>query len=141
MPLLAMPGWTYDDGIPVEKDAWIEDVEVQITEGLDLFENSTGIRPSGMWPSEQAVSQSIVSPMAENGIQWAISDKQVLAQSVKSDGSYPSESSTLDIKSPWIVESDGREIMMIFRETGISDRISFFLWGHASRRCGRGLHF
>ena len=125
MPLLAMPGWTYDDGIPVEKDAWIEDVEVQITEGLDLFENSTGIRPSGMWPSEQAVSQSIVSPMAENGIQWAISDKQVLAQSVKSDGSYPSESSTLDITSPWIVESDGREIMMIFRETGISDRISF----------------
>ena len=36
MPLLAMRvDLRY--GIPVEKDAWIEDVEVQITEGLDLL--------------------------------------------------------------------------------------------------------
>ena len=125
MPLLAMPGWTMEDGIPVEKDAWISDVESQVSEGLDLFEASTGIRPSGMWPSEQAVSQSIITPMAENGIQWAVSDKQVLSQSVKSGGGNPSDASTMDITSPWMVESGGQEMMMVFRETGISDRISF----------------
>ena len=61
LPLLAMPGWTLDDGVPVEKTSWIEDVEMQIEEGLSVFEQSTGIRPSGMWPSEQAVSQSIAT--------------------------------------------------------------------------------
>ena len=125
MPLLAMPGWTMDDGIPVEKDAWISDVENQILEGLDLFEDSTGIRPSGMWPSEQAVSQSVIAPMTGNGIQWAVSDKQVLSQSVKLGGGNPSDASTMDITSPWMVESDGQEMMMVFRETGISDRIAF----------------
>ncbi|MFL2953674.1 MAG: glucodextranase DOMON-like domain-containing protein [Candidatus Thalassarchaeaceae archaeon] len=125
MPLLAMPGWTMEDGIPVEKDAWISDVEEQVSEGLDLFEASTGIRPSGMWPSEQAVSQAVIAPMAENGIQWAVSDKQVLSQSVKLGGGNPSDASTMDITSPWMVESGGQEMMMVFRETGISDRIAF----------------
>ena len=34
MPLLAMPGWTYEDGIPVDKTSWISDVEDQVSEGL-----------------------------------------------------------------------------------------------------------
>ena len=45
MPLLAMPGWTMDDGIPVEKDAWISDVEDQVSDGLDVF--SRPVRASG----------------------------------------------------------------------------------------------
>ena len=125
MPLLAMPGWTYEDGIPVEKTSWISDVEDQVSEGLDLFEESTGIRPTGMWPSEQAVSQLVVPPMLSNGIQWAVSDKQVLAQSVKAGGGSPSQASTMDITTPWMVQSGQEELMMVFRETGLSDRISF----------------
>ena len=125
MPLLAMPGWTYEDGIPVEKTSWISDVEDQVSEGLDLFEGSTGIRPTGMWPSEQAVSQLVVPPMISNGIQWAVSDKQVLAQSVKAGGGSPSQASTIDITTPWMVQSGQEELMMVFRETGLSDRISF----------------
>ena len=125
MPLLAMPGWTYEDGIPVDKTSWISDVEDQVSEGLDLFQESTGIRPTGMWPSEQAVSQLVVPPMISNGIQWAVSDKQVLSQSVKVGGGYPSQASTMDITTPWMVQSGQEELMMVFRETGLSDRISF----------------
>ena len=120
-----MPGWTYEDGIPVDKTSWMGDVDDQVSEGLDLFQQSTGIRPTGMWPSEQAVSQMVVPPMISNGIQWAVSDKQVLSQSVKVGGGYPSQASTMDITKPWIVQSGQEELMMVFRETGLSDRISF----------------
>ena len=126
LPLLAMPGWTLDDGVPVEKTSWIDDVEMQIEEGLSVFEQSTGIRPSGMWPSEQAVSQTIVGPMVSEGISWAISDKQVLAKSTKLSGGFPSQSSTVDIATPWIVSTEGvGEMVMVFRETGLSDSIGF----------------
>ena len=50
MPLLAMPGWTYEDGIPVDKTSWMGDVDDQVSEGLDLFQQSTGIRQQGCGP-------------------------------------------------------------------------------------------
>ena len=48
-----MDGWTFEDGIRVNKDAWPVDVTTHLTNGMNLFEEELGFRPNGMWPSEQ----------------------------------------------------------------------------------------
>ena len=47
MPLLMMDGWTFEDGIYVAKDSWPEDVEMHLNKGVSLFEQHTGVVPSG----------------------------------------------------------------------------------------------
>ncbi|MEL0100928.1 MAG: hypothetical protein VW862_04440, partial [Euryarchaeota archaeon] len=44
MPLLMMDGWTMEDGIRVNKEAWPEDVQMHLTTGMDLFEQELGFR-------------------------------------------------------------------------------------------------
>jgi len=69
MPLLMMDGWTFEDGIRVNKESWPEDVTTHLQTGMDLFEQELGFRPVGMWPSEQSVSPAMVQPVADVGIE------------------------------------------------------------------------
>lgn len=125
MPLLAMDGWTMEDGLEVDKDSWIEDVDWQIREGLDLFENATGMRPSGMWPSEQAVSHDVVAPMVQNGVRWAVSDQLVLGASRLEGGASPNHNSLVEVAQPYVVETSSGNLTMFFRHQELSDRIGF----------------
>src|SRR6266849_3926560 len=59
-----------------------EDAERQIELGQDLFERLIGHRPGGLWPSEMAVGEAVVSLAADAGVQWMISDEEVLARSI-----------------------------------------------------------
>ena len=86
MPLLMMDGWTMEDGIRVNKDAWPEDVQKHLTTGMDLFEEELGFRPTGMWPSEEAVSPEMVEPVSDVGIQWMVTDEEILKQSTDTSG-------------------------------------------------------
>src|SRR6202163_4464471 len=60
-----------------------EDAERQIELGIGLFERLLGRRPTGMWPSEMAVGESIVDLAASSGVGWMISDEEVLARSME----------------------------------------------------------
>ena len=53
---------------------------------MDLFEAELGFRPTGMWPSEQAVSPPMVQPVTDVGIQWMVSDEEILAKSTTLGG-------------------------------------------------------
>lgn len=125
MPLLAMDGWTMEDGLEVDKDAWLDDVDLQVRDGLDLFENATGLRPTGMWPSEQAVSQAVVAPMVDNGIRWAVSDELVLGASTLDGGGSPDRLSKVALTLPYVVETEAGNLSMFFRNQELSDRIGF----------------
>src|SRR5260370_16900995 len=59
-----------------------EDAERQISLGLALFERLLGRRPTGMWPSEMAVGETVVDLAAGAGLGWMISDEEVLARSM-----------------------------------------------------------
>ena len=78
MPLLMMDGWTMEDGIRVSKESWPEDVQNHLITGMDLFESKLGFRPTGMWPSEEAVSPDMVEPVSDVGIQWMVTDEEIL---------------------------------------------------------------
>ena len=126
MPLLMMDGWTMEDGIRVNKEAWPEDVQNHLVTGMDLFEAELGFRPTGMWPSEEAVSPAMVEPVTDVGIQWMVTDEEILKQSTDSNGQLVDVEDAANLATPWMVTGDeGGEIAVIFRDRVISDRIAF----------------
>ena len=126
MPLLMMDGWTMEDGIRVNKEAWPEDVENHLVTGMDLFEAELGFRPTGMWPSEEAVSPAMVEPVSDVGIQWMVTDEELLKQSTDMSGSLIDVEDAANLATPWVATGDdGGEVAVIFRDRVISDRIAF----------------
>ena len=126
MPLLMMDGWTMEDGIRVNKEAWPEDVQNHLINGMNLFEEELGFRPVGMWPSEEAVSPAMVEPVSDVGIQWMVTDEELLKQSTDSNGNHIDVDDAANLATPWIVTGvEGGEVAVIFRDRVISDRIAF----------------
>ena len=126
MPLLMMEGWTMEDGIRVNKEAWPEDVQNHLITGMDLFEDELGFRPTGMWPSEEAVSPAMVQPVTDVGIEWMVTDEEILKQSTNQNGDYIDVEDVTNLATPWkVTGADGGEVAVIFRDRVISDRIAF----------------
>jgi len=119
MPLLMMPGWNNEQGRFVYKEAWYEDTVSHMGMAKDIYNEHFGRNPVGLWPSEQSVSEAVISPIADTGIKWMISDEMVLEKS----GFDVSDNNILC--KPYIVEDGGKEINMIFRDRVISDRIAW----------------
>src|SRR6266849_6004424 len=97
-----------------------EDAERQIQLGLGLFERLLGRRPTGMWPSEMAVGESIVELAAGAGVSWMISDEEVLARSMENRYSRDEH-----LFSPKRLEREGHSLAMVFRDSQISNAIGF----------------
>ncbi|HXM71260.1 MAG TPA: glycoside hydrolase family 57, partial [Thermoanaerobaculia bacterium] len=97
-----------------------EDAERQIELGLGLFERLLGRRPTGMWPSEMAVGESIVDLAASSGVGWMISDEEVLARSM--EGRYSRDE---HLFSPKLIDREGQSLTMVFRDSQISNAIGF----------------
>ena len=93
---------------------------------MNLFEEELGFRPNGMWPSEQAVSPPMVQPVFDVGIQWMVTDEEILAKSISEDGSSIDVEDAAQLATPWVVEGEnGGEVAVIFRDRVISDRVAF----------------
>ena len=121
MPLLMMDGWTFEDGIRVNKDSWPDDVTNHLQTGMDLFEQELGFRPNGMWPSEQSVSPDMVQPVADVGIEWMVTDELNLEESTDMSGNTIDVSVASNLATPWRVD----DVAVVFRDRVISDRIAF----------------
>ena len=102
-----------------------EDALEQVRLGLDVFARHVGVRPSGMWPSECAVSPAAAAVMASAGIEWAISDEHVLERSLGLPVRGDAESSTR-MYSPW---RDSSGLHLVFRDADLSNRIGFVYGG------------
>src|SRR6266851_1057577 len=48
--------------------------------GQGLFERLVGRRPTGMWPSEMAVGESVIGLATQANLDWMVSDEEVLAR-------------------------------------------------------------
>ena len=121
LPLLMMDGWTFEDGIRVNKDSWPEDVTNHLQTGMDFFDQELGFRPTGMWPSEQSVSPAMLQPVADVGIEWMVTDELNLEESTDMSGSTIDVSVASNLATPWLVD----DVAVVFRDRVISDRIAF----------------
>ncbi len=106
-----------------------EDAETQVARAVDYYRERFGRAPRGMWPSEGAVSPEVVSIIARHGLEWIASDQGVLAKS----GRWGYDAGDPEVLcQPYQVQSDGRPLSIFFRNTALSDLISFH-YHHAYR--------
>ena len=105
-----------------------EDAERQIELGQGLFERLIGRKPGGMWPSEMAVGESVVGLAVNAGIDWMISDEEVLARSIDAHVSRDGEGRVnipSQLYKPYRMDREGRSLAMVFRDSLLSNLIGF----------------
>jgi len=92
-----------------------------IKEGIDVFEQFLGMRPTGCWPSEGGVSEATLRMLEEHGIKWAASGESVFHHSMANPKNAALAGASLH---QGFRLSDG-ELTCFFRDDGLSDLIGF----------------
>ncbi len=113
-----------DVKLPAKKFSHPEDADEQIKRAIELFVKVFGVKPKGMWPSEGAISEEVLSLMAENGIKWTASDEEVLFKSLMLEG-WNNSNDRLKIYKPYKFKTSSGEIKIVFRDKILSDLIGF----------------
>lgn len=112
-----------DIRLPQRRFAHPEDALKQIRMGLDFFEKTVGVRPSGMWPSEGSVSPEVLKLVAQEGIKWIGTDEDILSISLEKQ----LRDSSRNLLAPDILYKPYQyeNVSVIFRDHELSDLIGF----------------
>jgi len=123
--------------LPLHLKSFDIDVCEQVRRAIDFHTEVFGTKPRGMWPSEGSVSQAIVAPLVDAGVQWIASDEEVLAESLSGQLAR-NEKGELQNASllyrPWNLQDRGRKLVSIFRDHQLSDLISFQYQRYSAQR-------
>ncbi|MEM0002012.1 MAG: glucodextranase DOMON-like domain-containing protein [Desulfurococcaceae archaeon] len=95
------------------------DLETHVRLGVDLFKKYFGITPKGIWPAEQAVNEYVVHAFKKAGINWTVTDSTILSAA----GINAKDVNNLGV--PWYIDFPEGRIYVFFRETELSNLISF----------------
>ncbi len=95
-------------------DAWY-----QVHTGLVEMERQLGLRPSGMWPAEGAVSEEALQIFAAEDLRWVASDQDVLTATLAGK-SLPAGAHFRPFR--W---TGAPELNIFFRDKDLSNRIGF----------------
>ncbi|HEX9016182.1 MAG TPA: glycoside hydrolase family 57 protein [Chloroflexota bacterium] len=131
--------------LPAETYRRPEDALEQVRRAVAYHEETFGRTPSGMWPSEGAVSQELVALMASvPEIRWMATDEAILARSMgrnvdRNGWGYLADPRFL--YQPYWARSGDHRVAMLFRDHYISDRIGFAYQGMTGRQAAEDLMF
>jgi len=118
-----------DTKLPHVRIQYPEDVETQVQRATAYCKKVFGQEPAGMWPSEGGISDQVVAIMARNGIKWTASGEEVLAASLGiadiPRSSARRENPPAFLYRPYLMETNGESIAMVFRDRVLCDLISF----------------
>jgi len=106
--------------LPKVKFAYPQDARTQINEAVKFFKSRFKKYPTGMWPSEESVSEHITDYFIEAGINWIVTDEAVLFKSIKRK-----KRDTNLLYQPHYVKTDKGKLNIIFRDRNLSDLIGF----------------
>ncbi len=96
------------------------DARHQVNTALESMARRFGRRPTGVWPSEGALSETALRILGECGVRWTASDENVLRASL--DG----PAGRAEILRPHRVEEAGSgSPAVFFRDTALSDLVGF----------------
>lgn len=112
MPLPQSPGYAGGS----ERAAW------HVEEGLNVFMKAFGVRPSGCWPSEGAISRGTLELLDRAGFKWAATSTNVLRGSLSLMNSQAA-SDPLSFNRPY--QLPGTSMQTFFRDDALSDLIGF----------------
>jgi len=92
----------------------------QIKEAVNYYEDCFGVPPTGMWPSEEAISKQIMPLIIKSGIKWIVSDEALLLKTLKKRERDPES-----IYQPYKFETKIGSLKILFRDANLSNLISF----------------
>jgi len=120
----AIPDVTLPDRVFRHK----EDASKQIKKAKDLFSQLFGFIPRGMWPPEGSVSNESFALYAEHGIEWLVTDEDILFKTLGVQGARDGYGILMNpdlLYRPYEWERDGMSIKVLYRDKQLSDLISF----------------
>ncbi|HYY54085.1 MAG TPA: glycoside hydrolase family 57 protein [Candidatus Dormibacteraeota bacterium] len=117
--------------LPQPPFRWPEDAEAHVVDAVRQYERVFDRKPTGLWPSEGAVSPEVSDIIAKHGVKWFATDEGVLAASI---GAQIWRDDIGALQDPALLYrpyrlSNGTTIL--FRDRELSDRIGF-AYGHMS---------
>ncbi|MEA4882057.1 MAG: glucodextranase DOMON-like domain-containing protein [Clostridia bacterium] len=118
-----------------------EDVEAHLAKAVASYREHFGTEPRGLWPSEQAVGQELIDLVHDAGFSWMASSEGVLARSLGvalRDGAGNVVRPEL-LYRPYVVEQNGKQVTILFRDAVLSDKIGFSYSGMPGRSAARDL--
>jgi alpha-amylase/alpha-mannosidase (GH57 family) len=106
-----------NDPMP-ERFHFPQDAEAQVAKAVEYYRKLFGVRPTGMWPAEGAVSHDVAPIFARHGIKWIATDEKILARSKGPNTAkyFPYALSGNGVNDP---------VAIVFRDTELSDKIGF----------------
>lgn len=122
------------EGLP---STWgmIEDAKAQIKKALDRVEKVMGIRPKGFWPPELCLGPKTLNILAQEGIEWTISDEGILSDSINFDFVRDFKGNLNDpyhLLKVYEYQTKTDPINIIFRDRSIANLINFEYCGFDS---------
>ncbi|MFA5145172.1 MAG: glycoside hydrolase family 57 protein [Candidatus Omnitrophota bacterium] len=100
--------------------AYPEDAQTQIEEAVKFYQARFNSPPSGMWPSEEAVSEHILPFIIQAGLNWIVTDEAILFKSLnkkKRDARL--------LYRPYLLKRKKGALNIVFRDRNLSDLIGF----------------
>jgi len=96
------------------------DSSYHIRAAAQFYRNTFGCAPYGMWPSEQAISKHVISPIMKNDFKWIVTDEELLFRTLpkKADRSK-------SLYRVYYARKFGRKLCVLFRDRNLSDMIGF----------------
>lgn len=105
-----------------------QDASRQVRAAIDEFSRLFGYAPRGMWPPEGSVSNDALSLYAEHGIEWLVTDEDILFRTL---GVFNSRDGYGNLINPdllyrsYVWEREGRALKILYRDKQLSDLVSF----------------
>ena len=106
--------------LPQINFSYPQDAKAQVDLAVKFYEERFGVRPTGMWPSEESVCQHILPFLIDAGINWIVADEAILFKSLKLK-----KRNTELLYQPHLLERQEGAMNIVFRDRNLSDMIGF----------------
>jgi len=112
---------------PVSRFMHPEDCLWHLEKSKEIFKNSFGYIPSGSWPSEGSVSETVLTLYGKEGFNWIGADEAILFKSLTTD--YVSFDMIKKQRHLVYQPYKFRDVNIFFRDRNFSDMLSFIYQG------------
>lgn len=130
------------EGLPTNLGMY-DDARMQVKTALDRVEEIMGVRPKGIWPPELCVGPKTMELLAKEGVEWAISDEGILANSINFNFIRDFKGNLNDpyhILQVYEYQTKTNPINIIFRDRSIPNLINFEYAGIDSKMAASDLY-
>ena len=127
-----------------DRFSYPNDAIAQLDRSVEIYSDTFGQPPRGLWPGEGAVAEEIVPMVAQAGYKWMASGEPVLAQSL-GIGSFTRDSQETvqeadELYRPYYVQGTrGDKVAIFFRDWVLSDKVGFTYSGMPGEQAAQDL--